>query len=196
MKPLNSIKTRETPLGLLGGNPFSLAQSHGHIEFNRYIVPPNNDVFQQFKSQPLFVFSNPSPSDFKKQNDDYTRHLVPPPPIKSPNVKFEDSIISVSKTIPQHQHLPQNQFRLRPPQLQDNLIVQSQDQGFDFQKQFKLKEHATDVQVTKENFQDFHANLPNIRKPTVPDYVDYDIHTISTPNFPKLQTYEVTEGEF
>lgn len=198
VKHPSSIKTRETPLGLLGNNHFPVNQQHGHIEFNRYIVPPNNDIFQQFKSQPLFVFSNPSPGEFKKHNDEYTRHLVPPPIVKQnvqPNAKFEDSIASVTQTIPKLQNLVPNQFGLRPPQLQDNLIIQAPEEGFDFQNQFKSKEHATDVQVTKENFKDFHAKLPAIRNSPIPDYVDLDFHTIATPGqLPKLQTYEVTEG--
>lgn len=196
-KPPSNLKQRDTPLGLVGGTHFSVNQPHGHIEFNRYIVPPNNDAFQQFKSQPLFVFSNPPPGEFKKQNDEYTRHLVPPPPINpsgSPGMKFDDSATTVSQTVSKFQNVGANQFGLRAPQVQDNLIIQSPEKNFDFQKQFQ-KEHATDVQVTKENFKDFHAHLPALQNPHIPDYVDFNFHTIPTPGqLPKLQTYEVTEG--
>lgn len=197
VKPPSNVRTRETQLGLLGSNHFTVNQPHGHIEFNRYLVPPNNDAFQQFKSQPLFVFSNPRPGEFKKQNDEYTRHLVPPPLAKQNGIKFEDNIASVSQTVSNLQNVASNQFGLRPPQLQDNLIIQTSEAEFDSQKQFKPKEHATDVQVTKENFKDFHANLPGMHNPTLPDYVDFDFHSISTPGqLPKLQTYEVTEGGY
>lgn len=191
------VKTRDTPLGLIGNSHFSLNQPHGHIEFNRYIIPPNNDGFQQTKSQPLFIFTQPLSGDYKKQNDEFTRHLVPPPPAKHHGgqhlVKFIEP--SISQNGFKLQNAATSHFGIRNPQVQDNLIVQTSDHGFDFQN--KLKTTNDNIQVTKENFKDFHANLPAIRHQPVNEYADINFHTISTPGqLPKLQTYEVTEGEY
>lgn len=191
------MKTRETQLGLLGGNHFSVNQPHDHIDFNRFIVPPNNDVFQQFKSQPLYVFSNPISGEFKKQNDEFTRHLVPPPAKQNEQlVKFVDSTPSVQQSSSNLQNAASNHLGLRAPQLQDNLVIQPPDQGFSFQKPFKGQESEVDIEITKQNFKDFHAKLPAIQNRPPQDFVDFDFHTIPTSGqLPRLQTYEVTEGE-
>lgn len=191
------MKTRDTPLGLLGGNHFSVNQPHGHAEFNRFIVSPNSDIFQQFKSQPLYVFSNPVPGEFKKQNDEFTRHLVPPPAKQNGQlVKFVDTIASVQQSTSNLQNAASSHLGLRAPQLQDNLIIQAPEQGFSFQKPFKGQEPEVDIEITKQNFKDFHAKLPAIQSRPAQDFVDFDFHTISTPGqLPRLQTYEVTEGE-
>lgn len=110
-------------------------------------------------------------------------------------MKFIDSVPSISQNVLKLQNAASNHFGIKAPQVQDNLIIQNSEQGFDFQNKLKSAEHASDVQVTKENFKDYHANLPVIRNRPVPEYVDINFHTLSTPGeLPKFQTYEVTEG--
>lgn len=204
IKGPTNVKVREAQgLSLLGGNHFAITQPNAHIEFNRFISPPtNDDIFQQFKSQPLYIFTKPSPAEIKKQNDDYTRNLVPPPPIrfvqdkekkstKTP-IKFDDNIASVTETVAKLQEFGVKQpFSFRPSQIQENLVAQPAIQH----DKFKLKEQAVDVQVTKEKFKVFHNDVPNIRRPSVSQFIDYDFHAVPAPlQPPKLQTYEVTEG--
>lgn len=202
----SNIRTRETQgLGLFGSNGhFTVNQPTAHLEINRF-PQLNNNVFEQYKS-PGLAYIIPK---LKKQPDEYSRNLVPPPPIrdlaekeklKNANsklpTKFKDNLSTkVSEPLLEYHE----QFGAKSPQIQENLV--QIPVGFDpndvLQKQFKPKpQSAIDVQVTKENLKVYHNILQNNFKPSAVEYLDYEYHGIPSPvQLPKLQTYEVTEGK-
>lgn len=192
-----------------------------HLEFtNRFAVPPpTEENFQHVKNHPItYIFSKPVNDvsyHFKSQNDEYTRNLVPPPPLAvfqdtntvkpfKLNTKANENVNIVASTEPiiKLNDFGSNiQFGRKPVEIQENLVPQLPppfEQNFAFQKQFsKPKEQAVDVQVTKEKLKVFHSHQPTNFNTNVPDYIDYDFHALKKPvQFPKLQTYEVTEGKW
>ncbi|XP_018566009.1 proteoglycan 4-like [Anoplophora glabripennis] len=213
-----NIKTRETQgLGLLGSNHFVVNQP-SYIEFaNRFALPPTEDNFQ-VKNHPItYIFSKPGNDQyqFTSQNDEYTRNLVPPPPLAifqqdanklkpikvNTNINNENVIASTEPIIKLSDFGSNIQFGRKPVEIQENLVPQLPppfEQNFAFQKQFnKPKEQTVDVQVTKEKFKVFHSNQPVNYNTNAPDYIDYDFHSLKKPvQYPKLQTYEVTEGKW
>ncbi|KAJ8963451.1 hypothetical protein NQ318_018933 [Aromia moschata] len=189
------VKTRDTQT-LVGTGHFSIKPST-HVDFgNGFVIPPPSENFQQFKSNPVLVFTQtPAPSRF--QNDVYTRNLVPPPFQQEPErAKVKDAVTESAFRL---SDFNAQQFAPKPaPQFQENLVPQLAspfEQGFAFQKPFgKPKDAGADVQVTKEKLKVFHANA-QIYNPN--DYPDYEFHAVKKPaNLPKLQTYEVTEGKW
>ncbi|KAJ8924102.1 hypothetical protein NQ315_006884 [Exocentrus adspersus] len=200
LKPVPSnIKTRETQgLGLLSANHF-LVNQQGNTEFvSRFALPPTEENFQNAKNHPVtYIFSKPTndvPYQFKSQNDEYTRNLVPPPPLAmfqqdtdkikpiKLSQKVTENVVASTEPVVKFADLNNNvQFGIKPS-VQENLVPQLQppfEQNFAFQKQIP-KGQAVDVQVTKEKFKVFHSNPP----------VNYNT------NLPKVQTYEVTEGKW
>ncbi|KAJ8936629.1 hypothetical protein NQ314_012245 [Rhamnusium bicolor] len=220
----SNVKTRETQgLGLPGTNHFSVNQPSANIDFgNRFALPQSNDNYQQYKSHPITYIFSKAPTQaneihyqFKNQNDDYTRNLVPPPlsrfqpepeKLTKTQAATNENVVAVTEPIIKSIQFGDfgnnvQQFGLKPPKPQENFVPQSLpqfQQNFSFQKlDTKPKEQAIDVQVTKEKFKVFHSDIPNSYKPGIPEYIDYDFHSVKRPSvLPKLQTYEVTEGKW
>nr|CAH7732108.1 unnamed protein product [Callosobruchus chinensis] len=206
--PSNNVKIREAQgLGLLGTNHFSSNQPHAHIEFtNRF--PPSSSNFEQFKSNPVtYIFSKGQPQQFKNQNDEYTRNLVPPPlsripqdKLKLKNVpKLQDNVIvpSVTEAVINFDNFAAIKNFGARPQIQENLVPFGQNFGFP-SHQYKPKDHVSDVQVTKENVKYHHPSTPgglsNFRNQPLPDF-GFDFRSTTNPaQPPRLQTYEVTEA--
>ncbi|CAG9820415.1 unnamed protein product [Phaedon cochleariae] len=209
----SNVKPRETQgLGFIGKNRFTnkhhftVNQPNSHVEVNRFPHPPtNDDVFEQFKSQTL-VFPK-----LKNQQDEYTRNLVPPPALRHLAEKeklksgkipahFKDNVATVSEPVIEFHDLGLQGFVQPQPPVQENLVQVSEPYGQAleaFRQRYRPDEPAIDVQVTKEKVKEWQNTLPNRVNPKVPQYVDYDFHSLTNQgHFPKLQTYEVTEGKW
>lgn len=208
----NAVKTRDPPGILLGGNHFSINQPNSHIEFiNRFPQSQiqNDNAYQTFNNPvTAYVFpkqqhqTNDIHFNYKNQNDEYTRNLVPPP---QPYKPFQDKDTVKNKnskpkeqngaTQSSNQHtqfiknnVPQNIALQLPPPFEQN--------KFNYAQNEVKNDQAVEVEVTKQKLKVFHNSIPTNYNPLTPDYVDYDFHAIKRPtSLPKLQTYEVTEGK-
>lgn len=172
--PLNNIKTRET-IGLGFPGSFVINQPHNH-HFNRFQPPPNENVFQSFNSPSLGAFSifkHPQANDVNYQFDDYTRNLVPPPPVyknREQNKMKERPI----KEMPKIKETPVqvqvtkeklNVFHNKIPATYSGDYV---DYDFHSVRRPTNQPKVQTYEVTENKIVETPQYIPQIRKPTVP----------------------------
>lgn len=193
----------------MGGN--KQYHSPGHVDFsnhfafnnanNELILPQSHFSFNKHPSQNEL---QPNHFYFVNQNDEFTRNLVPPPPIYRPQGEKENvlpkepsKIIEQSATVNTPQlvignhkdemrHVPEN-FIGQPPY---NKFSQHQNIGIP----------GFDLEITKEKFKEYHTTLaPSSFKTSTESFLDTSRFTKPKKEFTKsslatLQhAYEVTE---
>lgn len=194
----------------LGGN--KQYHSPGHIDFsnhfafsnanNELILPQSHFSFNKHPSQNEL---QPNHFYFVNQNDEFTRNLVPPPPIYKPQGEKEIKPKEPSKIIEQSAtvNTPQLVIGNHKDEMRhvpENFIGQLPPPYNKFSQQQNIGQPGYDLEITKEKFKEYHTTLaPSSFKTSTESFLDTSRFTKPKKDFTKsslaaLQhVYEVTE---
>lgn len=183
----------------LGNKPY---HSQSHIDFSNHFAFSNVNTDQVVPQHFTTFTKHPSQNELQpnhylffnqQQNDDFTRNLVPPPPIYKPQGEME-----VIKDIPKHidPSASINNPQLVHGKVRDgsgSLVVQLQPTGYNH---FQHQKPALDLEITKENFKEYHTTLAPVNyKPSTESYLSVSKYTKPKAHYtkPARPAYEVTE---